>query len=475
MIVRTRIAPSPTGFPHVGTIFQGVLDYVYAKQNHGQFIIRIEDTDRSRYVEGAEDAIYESLEWAGIVPDEGPKYGGPVGPYRQSERLDIYQKYAKELIDKGHAYYCFCSPERLDQVRKDKQAAGLPPMYDRLCRNIDPASAAKRANSEPHVIRMKIPDNEQIITHDLVRGDVIFDSNTIDDQVIMKSDGYPTYHLAVVVDDHLMNITFMVRGEEWLSSAPKHILLYRYFGWKPPTMLHTPLLRNPDKSKLSKRHGHASVKWYRELGYLPEALINFLASRIWNHPEGKEIYTLNELIEKFKIEDIHIMSPIADLKKLDWMNGLWIRSLSNEELISRLQSFKPAGLTDQRLIQVLPLIKERLVKLSDVESLTHFFYQEPAINTSLILKQAKMTPPKLISYLNKVIETIALIEWSVPTLETNLRALQEQEGLKPRPAFMSLRLAITGDEATPPLFDVMHILGKDTCINRLKHAIGQLS
>ncbi len=475
MTVRTRIAPSPTGFPHIGTVFQGLLDYVYAKQHGGQFIVRIEDTDRGRYVEGAEEAIYDSLEWANITPDEGPKYGGSVGPYRQSERLSLYKQYAEELIEKGHAYYCFCSSERLDQVRKERQAAGLPPMYDRHCRSLDPEVAKARAATEPHVIRMKIPDHEQIITEDAIRGQIIFQSDVIDDQVLMKSDGYPTYHLAVVVDDHLMNITHMVRAEEWISSSPKHVLLYRFFGWQPPVMIHTPLLRNPDHSKLSKRHGHASVSWYQEHGYLPEAVINFLATRIWNHPEGKEIFSLQELIEKFRIEDMHILSPIADLKKLDWINGLWIRSFTDEELIKRLEPFRPADFSPELLQVVLPLIKERLVTLSELEECTEFFYREPQVDCQAMLKEAKTDAQTLATYLSSVSATIeAISDWAIQELETSLRALQVESGMKPRPAFMSIRLALTGSEATPPLFDVMYILGKDVCIKRLQTAITSL-
>ncbi len=286
MTVRTRIAPSPTGFPHIGTIFQALFDYVYARQHQGQFIIRLEDTDQSRLVPEAEEAIYQALSWVGLTPDEGPIYGGEFGPYRQSERLDVYRTYAEKLIDQGQAYYCFCSPERLATVRQEQQKKGLPPMYDRHCRDLDPEIAKKRALSETYVIRLKVPPHETISFIDLARGEISFDSNTVDDQVLLKSDGFPTYHLAVVVDDHLMGITQIVRGEEWISSTPKHVLLYRYFNWEMPAIIHTPLLRNPDHSKLSKRHSHTAVTWYREQGYLPEAVVNFLSSRVWNHPDG---------------------------------------------------------------------------------------------------------------------------------------------------------------------------------------------
>ncbi len=471
-MVRTRIAPSPTGFPHIGTAFQALFDYVYAKQNGGQFIVRIEDTDRARFVEGAEDAIFNALEWLGIKPDEGPRYGGAVGPYRQSERLDIYKKFAEQLISAGHAYYCFCSPERLEQVRNERQAAGLPPMYDRHCRHLDPKEAAERAKTEPHVIRMKIPDNETIVMNDMVRGDISFQSNVVDDQVLLKSDGFPTYHLAVVVDDHLMNITHVIRGEEWISSSPKHILLYRYFGWDIPQFIHTPLLRNPDKSKLSKRHGHSAVSWYIDQGYLPETVVNFLATRVWNHPDGKEIFSLDELIEKFQFEHMHILGPIVDLKKLDWTNGQWIRDMADNELLKRLEPFRPENLSKELLVTILPLIKERLVKLSDLPMLTNFFYETPAVDQPELLKTAKLEVHQLADYLNQVRTVLSdITDWSVAAIETALRGLQEKSGMKPRPAFMSIRLTLTGAEATPPLFDVIHVLGKAECVKRLQTEI----
>jgi glutamyl-tRNA synthetase len=470
--VRTRIAPSPTGYPHIGTLFQALFDYVFAKKHSGQFIVRIEDTDRSRYVADAEAAIYHAFDWAGLTPDESPEHGGQAGPYRQSERLDIYQDHARQLIDKGHAYYCFCSQERLEQVRRDRQQAGLPPMYDRHCRDLLPATAAARAASEPHVIRMKVPDNERIITNDLVRGEIAFESAVVDDQVILKSDGFPTYHLAVVVDDHLMGITHVIRGEEWISSSPKHILLYRYFDWPVPALIHTPLLRNPDKSKLSKRHGHSAVSWYIDQGYLPEAVVNFLASRVWNHPEGREIFTLKDLITHFEFEAMHILGPIVDLKKLDWLNGQWIRSLSEADLLKRLEPFRPAGLEPELLAKILPHIKERLVRLAELPELTGYFYKEPQIDPEKLQRQARLTPEDLAKYLSAVYEALEqLDDWSVPAIEASLRALQAVSGLKPRPAFMSIRYALTGAEATPPLFDVIHLLGQKTVLARLKNSM----
>jgi len=474
--IRTRIAPSPTGFPHIGTVFQALFDYVYAKKYDGQFIIRVEDTDQARKVEGAEAALFDTLEYYGLTPDEGPRYGGDYGPYRQSERLDIYQKYAQELLDKGHAYYCFCTPERLDQVRKDKQKAGLPPMYDRHCRAIDPAEAAKRTASEKYVIRMKVPDNEKIVVNDVIRGEILFDSGTVDDQVLMKSDGYPTYHLAVVVDDHLMAITHMVRGEEWISSAPKHVLLYRYFGWNAPVMIHTPLLRNPDRSKLSKRHGHTSAQWYQEAGYLPEAVINFLATRVWNHPDGSEVFPLSELIKHFDFANMHIQGPIVDLNKLNWLNGQWIRSLNDKDLVTRLTPFMPKGLTPIMLISILPLIRDRLNTLADLPDLSDFFVKLPPMDEKLLLKESKMTANELVDYLQSVKDIVSNVpDFSPSNIESACRQLQEKLGLKPRPAFMSLRLAVTGKAATPPLFDVMSVLGKNEVISRLDTVVNSIN
>jgi glutamyl-tRNA synthetase len=474
-LVRTRIAPSPTGYPHIGTIYQGLFDYVYARKFHGQFLIRIEDTDQSRKVDDAEAVIYEALEYYGLTPDEGPKYGGNFGPYRQSERLSIYRQHVLQLIESGHAYYCFCTPDRLDQVRKAKQAAGLPPMYDQHCRHLDPKEAHARAQTEAHVIRLKVPATTTITFTDLIRGDISFDSNLVDDQVLLKSDGFPTYHLAVVVDDHLMQISHIVRGEEWISSTPKHILLYQAFGWDIPPLIHLPLLRNPDRSKISKRHGHTSAFWYKDQGYLVEAVINFMASRVWNHPEGKEVYGIDEIIKHFKFEDMHIQGPIMDLDKLNWLNGQWIRSLSDAQLIDRLMPYKDPQMPDSLLTIILPLIKDRLVVLSDLPALTHYFIKPPTVNQKALLKIAKMDPSQLKNYLLQVTEVLEQTQpWDATTLETHLRQLQEKLQLKPKPAFMTLRLALTGETATPPLFDVMSVIGLPEITSRLKSCINSL-
>ncbi len=362
MMVKTRIAPSPTGAPHIGTMYQALVNFAFAKKHQGQFHVRIEDTDRERFVPGAEKSLFDALSWLGLKPD-----GKSL---KQSERLSVYREHAEKLIELKHAYYCFCSQTRLDQLRKEQIAAGKAPMYDGLCRNLDPDEAKTRAKLEPHVIRLKVPKDEKLTVTDLMRGPVSFDSNLVDDQVLIKSDGFPTYHLAMAVDDHLMAISHVVRGEEWLSSSPKLLLIYRYFGWRLPILIHTPILRNPDRSKLSKRHGHAAVSWYKDQGYLPEAVINFLITRVWNHPKGKEVFDLAEIIKYFDLKDMHLTGPVVDLDKLNWLNGQWLRLLPESKLQARVKPFLPDGLNLPTFKLIWPFLKDRLVKLSDLPEQT---------------------------------------------------------------------------------------------------------
>lgn len=460
--VRTRFAPSPTGFVHVGGAYSALLDYAWAKKCQGKFILRIEDTDVKRYVKGAEVAIYEGLEWLGLIPDESPKIGGAYGPYRQSERLDLYKKYALQLVDQGDAYYCFCSPERLKKIREERMKGRLPSMYDRYCRNILKKKAEKRAQKEKCVIRMKIPDRKKIIVSDLVRGEVVFESSVLDDQIILKSDGYPTYHLAVVVDDYLMKITHVVRGEEWLSSAPKHFLLYRYFGWQKPAFLHTSTLRNPNRSKLSKRKGHVSLDWYRKQGYLPEALINFLCLLGWSHPQQKEIFDLKEFIKYFDLKDLSPVGPIFNLEKLDWMNGIYIRKKSNEDLLQLIKQY----LKDSTLInQTIPLVKTRISKLSDYWPLCSFFFEEPKVKKSLF--EGKKDG----EYLNETLRaSVKIKKWRKQEIEKALQDLIARKGWKTGDFFMAFRLALTGSRITPPITDSAAILGRKTTISRLQKA-----
>lgn len=472
MIIRTRFAPSPTGFLHVGGIYSALIDYAFAKKNRGQFILRIEDTDQKRFVAGAEDKIYEWLAWVGINPDEGPKAGGSYGPYRQSERLEIYQKYARELVEAGHAYYCFCSVEKLEESRVQQQKSGKPPMYDRCCRHFDRKEAEKRiATGEKYVIRMKIPDNEKIIVDDLLRGEVIFESQTIDDQVLIKSDGYPTYHLAVVVDDHLMEVTHVVRGEEWLSSAPKHVLLYRYFGWQPPVFVHTAVIRNPDKSKLSKRQGHTAVSWYIENGYLPEALINFLCLLGWSHPEGEDVFSIDEFIKNFDPKDLSPVGPVFNLEKLNWLNGVYIRQKTDEELMILLKPFWPKGISSDLAKKTLPLVKERLVRLSDYPTLADFFLVEPEVDKKLLLDRGGKDTATIVEEFKLGIEKLKSEKgWTAEALEKVYRNLAADRGYHIGKFFMATRIAITGKTATPPLFATMEVLGREKTIARLRKA-----
>ncbi len=374
-MVRTRIAPSPTGFPHIGTIYQALFNYSWAGKNKGKFIVRIEDTDQARFVEGAEDKIFEAIDWFGLAEDESPRKGGEFAPYRQSERLDIYKKYSQELIEKNGAYYCFCTKERLDALRSAQSAGRQPTMYDGHCRNLSKEEAEAKL-SEPHVLRLRIPQ-KTITVRDEIRGGVEFDPSLIEDTILVKSDGFPTYHFAVVVDDHLMKITHVIRGEEWLSSLPKHIVLYEYFGWEKPLFYHTPVLRNPDKLKLGKRHGHANVDWYREEGFLPEAILNFLALMGWSHPRQIEDFDLQEFISLFDPKDLKPVGPIFDLTKLEWLNGSWIRKLSAGDIKKRLQEFYKSdkefsSVFDSKHIDLLiGLAQSRMKKLSEFKNLVN--------------------------------------------------------------------------------------------------------
>lgn len=469
--VRTRIAPSPTGFPHIGTIYQVIFDYVFAHKYNGQFVLRIEDTDRVRFVEGAEDVIYSSLHWFGLDPDESPVKGGEYGPYRQSERLDIYKKYAQELVNEGYAYYCFCTRERLEEMRKQQEQNKQMPKYDRHCRNLSEEQVHEQLNKDKdRVIRMKIPDNEIIKFNDLILGDLEFDSNTIDDQVILKSDGYPTYHLGVVVDDHLMEISHVFRGREWVSSTPKHVLLYRYFGWEMPFHAHLPLILNSDgKGKLSKRHGHASVDYYRAEGYLPEAVINYLINIVWNHPDEKEIYGLTEFEELFHIN--HLSKLLSrggrfDLQKLNWMNQQYIQRMDDEELKKRLLEFFKE---DKELISFIHdlegqvaeglfwgIVKTRIETLKEFKELTGFFVEVPDVE------------PRDDKEREVVIDLIQSLEaapsWTEEDIFLAFKTVLEKHSLR----MPVLYYLLTGNEKGLPLPKSIEILGKEETLKRLK-------
>lgn len=459
--VRTRIAPSPTGFPHIGTIYQVLIDFAYAHKFKGKFVMRLEDTDKARFVEGAEQVIYDSLSLFKLEPDESPVVGGPHAPYRQSERLEIYKKYSDELLAKGHAYYCFCTKERLEQMRKDQEANHQAPMYDKTCLKLTKEEVdAKIQEGLSHTMRMKVPEHEKIIVHDLIAGDIEFDADVIDHQVIMKSDGFPTYHFAVVVDDHLMEITHVIRGKEWISSTPKHVLLYKYFGWDMPIHAHLPLILNEDgKGKLSKRHGHASVDYYRKLGYLPEAVLNYLSNIVWNHPQGKEIYTLEEFITHFDLTQITSQAPRFDLKKLDWVNSQYIRAMPDGELAALIKSFDSrfAAISDDKLMPIIQLSKERVHNLSEFWSLAGFFFEKP--------KDFERPVKKDLVAIGKM--ALDSGQWSHDAMEKSIRDASEKTGVKARDVFMEVRLAVTGKTVGPPLLESLEILGKEEVLERL--------
>jgi glutamyl-tRNA synthetase len=475
---RTRVAPSPTGDPHVGTAYQSLFNYALAHQTGGQFLLRLEDTDQARLNVESERRIYEALAWVGLTPDEGPEQGGPHAPYRQSERLPIYQEYAQSLIAAGHAYYCFCTPERLAAMRKEQEARKEPPRYDRTCLRLSPDEVQTRlAAGERHVVRMKMPDEGATVFHDVVRGDISFENRLIDDQVLVKSDGFPTYHLAVVVDDHLMGITHVLRGEEWVSSTPKHVLLYQYFGWEPPVYAHTPLLLNDDRSKISKRKSpdKTRLEGFRERGFLPEALLNFLALLGWSHPEpDRELFSLDEFIRVFSPERLLKSGSIFDMNKLIWMNGQYIRMMSVDELADRLAPYTTH--TPDEVRRVLPVLHDRLKLLSEFDDLAAMFFTEPAYDAAAFSSK-QFDHAALADHLAAARDWHAAQTWPPPhdVWEAGVRGLAEERGFKKAgDFFMLLRVAVTGRRESPPLHDSMLLLGRDTTLARMDRALAAL-
>lgn len=461
-MIRTRIAPSPTGQDlHVGSVATALINYAWAKKNNGQFIVRIEDTDRSRLVSGAEEKILNSLVKIGLTPDESPIVGGPYAPYRQSERLNLYKKYADELVNKGKAYYCICSSERLAKMREEQQAKKQVPKYDRQCLKNQEEIKKKIKSGEKYVIRLKIPDNQEIFVDDVIRGKIRFHTKDIDDQILLKSDGFPTYHLGVVVDDHLMKITHVIRGEEWLPSTPKHIILYQAFGWQLPVFAHISLLRNPDRSKLSKRKNPVWTSWYLDEGIFPEALLNYLALMGWSHPESKEIFSLDEYIKVFDIKDIQKTAPIFDPIKLEWMNGEYIRQMNNEELKVKIYQFLNKKYSQDLIKKTIPLIKERIKKLSDYLPLCEFFFNQPHLTEATDITGKK----ELLKKMKKELEKIS--DWKADIIGKSMQTLVKELGMKAGDFFMILRVAITGKKISPPLNESMEILGKEECLKRL--------
>ncbi|WP_255359555.1 glutamate--tRNA ligase [Terrabacter sp. Soil810] len=492
--VRTRVAPSPTGDPHVGTAYMSLFNLAFTRQQGGQFVLRVEDTDRARFREDSEAQLYDTLAWLGLHWDEGPDIGGPFAPYRQSERLDTYRPYVERLLADGHAYYCWCSKERLDQMREVQQKTKQPTGYDRLCvGKTREERAALPGFSETPVVRMLVPDDVPLVFDDVIRGKV--SAPRPDDQVILKADGFPTYHLAVVVDDHLMGITHVVRGEEWISSTPKHVLLYRWLGLEPPAFAHMPLLRNTDKSKISKRKNPAArLTWFREQGYLPEALVNFLALLAYppqQDAEGAdvEVFTFDEFSRTFDWGKVNPIGPIFDLKKLDWLNGVYIRSLGAGEFASRLLPYLVAdgvlGETQSlgelaRLKSVAELIQTRMALLTEAPALVRPFFvaDDQLVIDEDARAQLKDDAPAVLDAALKVLGDIddhgtgvlgTGSPWNAAGIEAALRAaIVDGLGIKPRLAFGPLRTAVSGARISPPLFESMEILGKTSTLNRLR-------
>ncbi len=479
MTVRVRFAPSPTGHPHIGNIRTVVFNWLYARQNDGQFVLRIEDTDRTRYVDNAIPFITDSLRWLGMDWDEGPEVGGDYGPYIQSKRLDIYTQKAEELIEKGWAYRCDCSAERLNEVRERQRAQGDTPMYDGHCRDL-PAGAV--SPDEPHVIRLKVPREGETLVRDLLHGDIAFDNRLLDDQILLKTDGYPTYHLAVVIDDHMMGITHIMRGDDWISSTPKRVLLYQAFGWEPPIYAHVPLVLGPDGKKLSKRHGAVSIDEFRRQGYLPEALFNFLALLGWAPGEGdeQEVFSRAELIERFRLERINLASAVFDYNKLNWMNGVYIRALDTETLLDHLIPFwADAGLIPtpvpaemlHTLRVLVPLVQERLKTLRDVVELTDFVFTDIDRPTIEKLLPKKMTPAQSLETVRQVQALLAdLVHFDAESMEAPLRQLAKDLDIKPGQLFGIMREALTGKQVSPPLFGSIEALGREKTLQRLERA-----
>ena len=485
MTVRVRYAPSPTGDPHVGNIRSALFNWLYARHTGGTFIVRIEDTDQARLVPGSLDAILDALRWLGLDWDEGPGVDAAHGPYVQSERLDLYREHADRLLTEGKAYHCYCTPERLDAVRKERQKARQPTGYDQRCREPEGAEQARKENPNPPVVRFKMPTEGNITVDDFIRGEVTFDVSLLDDFVLLKSDGYPTYHLANVVDDHLMEITDVMRAEEWLPSAPRHRLLYEAFGYEMPRLIHLPLILGPDRSKLSKRHGAASVLEFRDMGYLPDALVNFLALLGWSLDETSEVFSKDDLVKHFTPERILANPAVFNIEKLDWFNGLYIRGMDDDALADALVPWleDPAsGLPGNTLpvdrdylASIVPLERERLKRFSEAPEMLSFFFEERLdYDASLLVPKGLDADGARAALEAALTEAEGVDDWSVAALETAYRALAERSGVKTGQLFGAIRVAVTGRTAAPPLFDTLSVLGKERCVARLRAALGAL-
>ncbi len=476
--VRVRIAPSPTGDPHVGTAYVALFNRTHARQSDGQFLLRIDDTDRTRYQASSEEKIFDALRWLGLDWDEGPDCGGPCAPYRQSERQQIYLSHTAVLLEKGAAYRCFCSPERLAEVRQQQKQRKEKFGYDGACRDLDSSDSEKRAEAgDPHVIRLRVPDSGDTRFIDQIRGEIVVENAEIDDQVLIKTDGYPTYHLANVVDDIEFGITDVLRAEEWLISTPKHVLIYQALEQPQPRFFHVPLLRNADQSKISKRKNPVSLDWFREQGYLREALLNFLALMGWSPPDEEEVFDLDRFQQDFRIEDISTGAPVFDLTKLDWLNGMHIRKLDLDHLLQRIddEGFLPQGVTPSQAAVVLPLVVERMVRLADFEPRTSWFFSAPEPPTPEDLVPRKGSREQSLEALQA---TSRLLNSDLPfeadAIRESLDGLLAEKQWKKPYLFMPLRFALTSRSDSPDLIEVVVVLGRDSVIERIDRAIAIL-
>ena len=478
--VRVRIAPSPTGDPHVGTAYIGLFNYAFAKHNQGDFLLRIEDTDRTRFSGDSEQQIFDAMKWLGLNYDEGPDVGGDKGPYRQSERFHIYKEYAEKLVENGEAYYCFCTPERLQKLRDRQVAMKQAPGYDGHCRNLTAEEVKSKLEAgEAYVIRLRMPYEGETIVKDELRGNIIFENSKIDDQVLLKSDGFPTYHLANIVDDYLMGITHVIRAEEWIASTPKHIQLYRAFGWEEPKWYHMPLLRNADKTKISKRKNPVSLNYYREEGYLREGLLNFLALMGWSLGGDKEIFTLDEMIENFSFDRISLGGPVFDLVKLGWVNNHHMR-LKNIDELTKLALpyyiakgyYKDENLSEieyNKLKRIVEITREGAQTLKELPELSSIYFEDefelPIIDETMNKKERKSIA-LFVEKISKQNEDI-----SEEKAKTILTELQEELGEGPGAVIMPLRAVVTGKARGADLYTVISIIGKKRTLDRVARFI----
>ena len=486
--VRVRFAPSPTGFVHIGSLRTALYNYLFAKKMGGKYILRVEDTDRTRLVDGAIENMLNAMKWAGVNHDEGVMLDengnvvqkGEYGPYIQSERLDIYQQYIKELLDSGKAYYCFCTKERLDEVREKQKEAGETPRYDGHCRDLTQEEIdAKIAAGEPYVIRLRLPENHVIKFTDLVRGETEFNTNDLDDQVLIKTDGFPTYHFAVVVDDHLMKITHVIRGEEWVSSTPKHVYLYEAFGWEAPKFVHLPNILNKEKKKLSKRQGDVAVEDFKKKGYLPEGLVNYVALVGWSPEENKEIFSMEELEQAFSIERVSKSGGVFDTEKLNWVNQHYMKD-GDDDVLTKLAipfiveaGYVTAEEAEEKydfLKSIVSLLKEKLHFVKEItDHISIFFGDKVEVETEEGAEFLKMEHiPTLVNALEEKISEVDVL--TEETVQAILKSIQKEYKIKGKNLYMGTRIPLTGQMHGGDLAKTMGILGQDLCLKRLAYA-----